>query len=251
MMPTAPVRFSHLKQLALSPLHYWHATQAGWTDTASTRVGSAAHAVLFETPHVVFPGARRAGKEWEAFADANCDRLILSRGEADTAGEIASAIEAHQLAWRLLRTDAEYRERRVEWTLHGWACAGTPDAWSDSYIVDLKTARCAEPSRFMRDAQYRAYHAQVAWYHDGLAARDSLSRTPYIIAVENKAPYAVSVLELDAATMDAGRRLYRLWLEQLAVCVDSGVWPGYSSEPVRWKIETDVEYVGLEDDDAE
>ena len=72
------------------------------------------------------------------------------------------------------------------------------------------------------------YHAQLAWYMDGVeAAGLPAPHDGYIVAVESKAPYAVVCYQLTPRAFDMGRRSYRLWLEQLAVCEQSNFWPGY------------------------
>ena len=63
------------------------------------------------------------------------------------------AIEAHPEARRLL--DGE-RERRIEWTIGGIQCAGTPDVVDydvGGALVELKSARSSRPEKFVRDAQ--------------------------------------------------------------------------------------------------
>lgn len=237
-----PIRFSRLKLMALSPYHYWSALQTDASvDTASTRLGSAAHAVVFGQPYAVFDGVRR-GKEWEAFQADHAGVVLMNRKEYDDAVRIAEGINAHTLARKLL--SAPNIETRISWEQNGMPCSGTPDAWSSEYVVDLKTTRCAEPERFMRDAGFRAYHAQVAWYLDGLAQADPTSapRRAYLVAVENSAPYAVSVIELDATALDAGRRLYRTWMERLKVCEESGVWPGYAAGAVPWTMPEPLDF---------
>jgi hypothetical protein len=48
-----------------------------------------------------------------------------------------------------------------------------------------------------------------------------------VVAVESAPPYVVQTFAVTSHAIDLGRRTYRLWLEMLAVCEASGVWPGY------------------------
>lgn len=245
-----PIRFSHLKQMALSPYHYQYARANEAEQSLAMRIGSVTHALICGAPVAVYPGPVRRGKEWEAFAAANCDRVICNTKEFEESNGVADAVRAHVVASTLI-LGADRREETQHWTTLEMPCRGTPDAWTDQYVVDLKTTRCAEPEKFQRDAMFRAYHAQLAWYADGLAEMDGKVRDCFIVAVENKAPYAVSVHKLTAGTIEQGRRLNRLWLERVKVCEASGEWPGYSPLPLAWDIPEVVELdFGTGDDDA-
>jgi hypothetical protein len=44
------------------------------------------------------------------------------------------------------------------------------------------------------------------------------------------------VFKLTEQAVDMGRRLYRLWLEQLAGCIESNQWPGYAQSVVDFDV---------------
>jgi len=233
---TLPVRFSKLKKLAQSPLHYLQSCQDDSASTTATRIGSGTHALVFGQPHAVYPD-RRAGKVWDAFEAANADRPIMNAREHDTAQAILRALASNPLASSLLFAPGAIVEERITWERDGRACAGTPDVYSDGALVDLKTTKCAEPERFVRDATWRGYHAQLAWYAQGLAANNRPVSDLYIVAVESLAPHPVTVLHLDASAWLAGDALVASWWERLRVCEASNHWPGYTDAMVRFGVE--------------
>lgn len=245
-----PVRFSHLKHMSRSAAHCRHAMESGWEDTLAMRVGSGTHALLFDQPVAIYPGKVRNGKAWEAFEEENAGRCILNQSEHAKAEAIADAIGCNRQAFDLLFGGDVVHEQTIIWDQLGRACSGTPDVRSDRYIVDLKTTKCADPQRFTRDATFRSYHAQLAWYLDGVVA--SGLGTPseaYIVAVESTPPHCVTVLRLTDNAIDQGRRQCRVWFERFLSCERDDVWPGYVESVVDFDIETELELTGFDDDE--
>jgi hypothetical protein len=226
---TVPVRYSWLKGFASSPLHAWQAAQFADNDTLSRRLGRGLHALVLGTPVIRYPGKVRRGKEWDAFVAANRDAEILSTSEWDQSHRMADAIRAHRDAADLLYSPGTIFEQQIAWSLGGRACTSRPDARRDGVLIDVKTARCTEPMRFTRDALFMSYHAQFSFY--GEALRAETGKRPdasYVVAVENKPPYAVTVLQLTARALAEGEARWRSWWEQLKVCEDNNSWPGYT-----------------------
>lgn len=226
----APVRFSTLKHMARSPAHYREALLTPRTPTAAMRIGIAAHAALFGAwkEAAVWRGGRRQGKEWETFRAAHAGLEILSADEELQGQFIAAAVRANRDAATLIEA-AEHHEREIDWQFSGRDCACRIDAYGvrEGIVTELKTCADASPDRFPWQATRMGYLAQVAWQYDGLRAYGVLIDTAYIIAAEQKPPYVVQVYEVTPASIDFGRRQYRLWFERLLVCEASGEWPGY------------------------
>jgi hypothetical protein len=249
-MNREPVRFSQLKHMGQSPAHYIQSTGAGWADALHLRIGSGSHAIMFDQPHAIYPGKVRRGKDWEAFKLENANAVWLSRSEHAQALALADAVRGNREACELLFADGAAVEKRIEWNLLGRECAGTPDVRTSRYIVDLKTTKCAHPERFIRDAAFRSYHAQLAWYLDGV--RLSGLGTPteaYIVAVESTPPHPVTVLRLTDNAIDQGRRLCRIWLERVLGCERDNRWPGYVESIVPFDVEGPLELEFGDDDD--
>lgn len=244
----APVRFSHLKLMAKSPLHFRFAADEETDETLAMRLGSVSHALLFGMPVAVYHKTRR-GKDWDEFSVEHAGKTIVNRKEHDSARRIADAVLQNPEAVELLNSGP--REEKIHWSMLGRGCAGTPDVRGQDVIVDLKTTRCSDPERFVRDGLRRCYHAQLAWYIDGVIASGlgTPSRAA-IVAVESAPPHPVTVLHLTDRAIEQGRRLCRLWLERLLTCESSEQWPGYAQSAVPFDVPDDdalVLKVGGED----
>lgn len=244
---TVPVRFSNLKKMSQSPVHYWHAVQHGFDETLPMRLGSGVHAMLFDQPWTVWTGGTagkkpvRNGKKWDAFEQDNAGKCIMSIGEYRRARAITESVKRNERAAELLFDTGTIREQPISWTCLGRACASRPDVRHPGRIVELKSTKCAEPGRFARDGRWRAYHAQLAFYLD--AVIQSGLGTPsaaYVVAVETLPPYPVTVFRLTERAIELGRRMCRLWLEQLLMCESADHWPGYLECDAEFDIPDDA-----------
>ena len=181
-------------------------------------------------------------------AEGQYPAAVVTPTEYDAARRVADAVLGHSGARDLI--EHAQRETYREWSYLGRDCAGTLDIRGADYLCELKQTRCSEPSRFARDAIWRAYHAQLAWY---LHAIDDAPWTPdvFVIAVESEAPHVVTVFEVPSETLLAGEQMVRGWMERLAVCEASNEWPGYVQSTVPLRIESDFELVGFDEEEAD
>lgn len=259
-----PVRFSRLSLMAQSAAHFAHGMQEdeaddGEDDTASMRKGSATHAYLLgqsDRITVYTGGARnKRHKAYQAFLEDNPGKLILSPKEHAAAEGMRRSIERHARARELLEG---IQEERIEWDIGGRACSGTPDVVkllaprgdvTPKRIVELKTARTSAPHLFQWLGRKAFYHAQVAWYGEGVERTLVYPPGPveehFVVVVESKPPYPVTVFKVGQSMLTLGRKQWRLWWEQLAVCESTGRFPAYTEADVEW----DDEEVELEWDE--
>ncbi len=244
-----PVRFSRLKLMGKSAAHY----ELGRTDeTASLRKGSAVHSFLLgeERRVQLYEGKRdKRIKVYQEFLEEHPDADILSPREFEDVDGMRRALRKHRRAMELLDG---IREERIEWTLAGRACAGTPDVVQlrpdgSKVLVELKTAQSSAPQLFQWQARKLAYHAQIAWYARGLETAMAYTPGPvveqYIVAVESSPPYPVTVVRVMPSMRIAGDKQCRIWFEQLLVCERTGRFPPYVDGDVEWEEdETELEW---------
>jgi hypothetical protein len=147
---------------------------------------------------------------------ANDGRRILTQPEHESASRIAGSVLANPLATDVL-AGAPLREHEILWDFAGRACASHLDALAEGrYVVELKVTNCAEPSRFSRQALHMGYIAQCAFYAE--AAKVDAA---YIIAVEDKRPWPVTVLRLPREPRRLGA-VRHLQLDHVAAVVVGG-----------------------------
>jgi exodeoxyribonuclease VIII len=228
------VRWSHLKHIDRSPLHYLHATREPRPDTPAFRFGRAVHCLVLEPEawaerYAVWDGYRR-GKAWDAFAEANAHLEIVNAEEAARVRAIAAAIRRHPVAAEALAHGV--KEGVLTWTdeATGLACKGRFDH-VNGRLVDLKTAADVDPRRFFANAYRYGYHAQLAFYLDGLRANGiEIAADPMIVCAESVPPHDVVVYALDAMVIDQGRQMYRRLLARVKECTERGEWPGIAPD---------------------
>ncbi len=227
-----PVRFSNLKHIARSPLHYHDAVTRGRDDKPWLRGGRGLHCVLFGTPYQVFDGAARNSKAWDRFCEeyAGTQEVMLAK-ELPVYQAQADAIRAE-----LKRLDMSHLlegdvEQCIEWEWLGRKCAGTPDVAGAEWITDVKTTCNADPRKFHWDARKFAYAEQLEWYRRGVSLHkigcEYINPSLYIIAVEKTPPYPVVVWRITERMREQAEKTLRLWFEQLLACEASNSWPGY------------------------
>lgn len=234
------MHFSALKQFANSPAHYADYIKNGLQDTPSMRIGRALHAlVLQDVSPVIFDGLRR-GKEWDAFvASSTAEKVdILNASEGEIVLGMANAILKNEFAMEILNS-CHTKEQRIEWDMDGIQFAGTPDAYGDGVLLDIKSCQSSFPRDFLWDAHKRGYHAQLALYDIALGTKyvkgATAWREQYLIAVENSAPYNCVVYRSDDLRIDQGYDMICEWIAKYKSCAESGNFGGYDVEqPVIW-----------------
>lgn len=239
--PDEPIRFSRLKKMAASPLHFAFGPEP---DSSAIDIGSAAHSmILGGKPVIYYPGKVRNGKAWEQFEAENPGKIILTRKEHAAAVGMADAVRKNRDAMIVLDG---VRETTIHWKRNGRLCRGTPDVVGrnalGSFVTELKTGETADPRAFPWKLKRMAYHAQLAWYADGLKeAGQDLPELHYVVAVEAKSPHAVTVFRLTKNAIEQGRRMVRLWFENLQQCEAVDQWPPYSQSIVELDLPEDFD----------
>lgn len=244
------VHFSLLKKLAQSPAHYKVACETPFNSTREMRIGTATHELVLGArigkPIVVFDGDRR-GSKWQDFAEENRGREILTRTEWNEAELVAKAILSDPVAAPFLRGR---KEVGLIWDDDGMPCAtGGIDVIGDGWIADLKSTQCTHPDRFQKLSMNLLYHAQMAFYEKGCKANNiDTSNGLFLIGVESKPPFCVTVLKLTPETIAHGHKCCAVWLEKLQACEDADQWPGYVQNVVDFDLPA---WMGGDEEDAD
>lgn len=252
IMPEAEYRaapglnYSILKHMDISPAHCRQEIVAPRESTPAMELGSAFHSALLE-PGVFYsdyfraPGVDRRTKAGKA---AWADALLANEGKqplrADDFDWIEGAVEAlwsrpHIKA--LLGSAGSMNEVAAFWGKDGVQCKGLIDHFGrspdgGSIIVDVKTVPLggAQKHLFQRDVAKYRYHAQAAWYVDGLNEIAERHRDFLWLVVEKEPPFADAIYQPFPEAIEVGRRKCEDWLRRYVECAENGSWPGYPAE---------------------
>jgi len=232
--PLLPVRFSNLKWLAKSPAHYAWNLAHPMKQTKAMRYGDALDGLLFKTRDVLtLDGATRRSKAYDKFAEDHPEAVLLTAPQQDIVLGMLAAVQGNKEAMDLLSGLPGKMQKTIKWCFNDRECSGTPDVFDLVRVVELKSTRNANPDFFPWDARKMAYHAQLAWYTEGLSRSGHVEpQQRFIVAVESTAPYPVTIFKLTDRAFDEGTKLWRLWFERLLVCEQSDTWPGYCAATV-------------------
>lgn len=238
-----------LSKIAKSPAHLRHAAMIGRTDegSLSMKMGRNFHAVALGDPFVLFePGqftdkkgkikthkGVRSGEAWAQFKAEHAGKCIMSPSEFRRAHAMTQALLANADATRILFGPGVEREACVEWEKDGRKMRSHIDAWKrGEWLADLKMVKDAKPDHYQRSGQWANHHTQVCLYDEAdrfITGRpDDVEIPLYLVTVEGAPPYPVVVWQLDATSLDAGRRTIGAWWNYLRICEESNQWPGYS-----------------------
>lgn len=236
-------RWSRLKNMRKSPLHYKHGLQFSNATTDALRMGGAIHCALLEpehfaTRHTTYTESKCKGEgaktRWAEFQAENAHRVILDAEEWNRALAVAAAVRAHPEASKLLAKGRA--EVPLTWKdpATGIACKCRLD-WVTykNQSVELKSALNIESHSFANMAWKYGYFHQVEHYAGGLAAqlgKKSEQIESFVIAVESSAPYDVCVYCPDDESLYAAREELAGIMATLAECRRTGVYPGRYTE---------------------
>jgi hypothetical protein len=207
-------------------------------------LGHAAHKlVLGEGEEIVVTEhddwrTKAAREERDDIRAAGAVPLLFHEGEQVTA--MAEAIRQHPLAGPLFTSGNGLAEQSIYWTdtRTGVRCRCRPD-WMPHrpeggrlVVVDYKTAKAVDDNSLQRAVYERAYHAQAAFYLDGVKAAGlhGDQEPAFIFAFQAKTPpYLVHLVELDFPALTLGAARNERALRIYADCERTGNWPGFNN----------------------
>lgn len=247
-----------LKTLATrTPAHYQH-DKAHPKSSVAFDIGTVTHSLILEGSEsgveVIDADAKR-GKVWTDPATAARDsgKIPLLWSEWEQVIAMRDAVMSHPIAHDLLT--GHKAEESVFWDEDGLTLKCRPDAWQPGVLVDLKTARSADPNEFGKTAHEFGYHQSAAHYIDGVKAATGEELPFHFVLVEKTEPYLVSVVELDIEAINIGRALNDRAKRIYRECVESNTWPGYPNTDLislpMWAIYKAEELLGISEIEME
>ncbi|WP_027933704.1 PD-(D/E)XK nuclease-like domain-containing protein [Amycolatopsis thermoflava] len=243
-----------VKRMLHAPAVYrWHADHPAPPAKSTFDFGHAVHAKVLGVglDVAVIPDellaangavSTKAAKAFVAEARA-AGMTVLKSDEYAEVAAMADAVLGHPDAGPLL-SGAE-PEVSILWDdpATGVRCRGRLDYWHEraNVVVDLKSARSADPRRFARHAVDFGYPEQGAHYRTGttiVTGRDTAPRFIHVL-VEKEPPHLVSVVELEPAFLAVAADRVRFAIDLYADCLETGRWPGYGDgihpiQPPAW-----------------
>jgi len=244
-----------LKTLATkTPAHYKYDQEHPKTSDALD-LGTAAHSLILEGDESgvkVIDVDDKRGAKWTVPADEarKAGKIPLVSKEWAQVKAMRDAVMAHPVARFLFAN--HLAEQSVFWEEDGLTLKCRPDAWKPGTLIDLKTARDANPTTFGKTAHEYGYHQSAAQYIDGVKAATGEELPFHFVLVEKTEPYLVSVVELDVEAINLGRQLNDRAKRIYRECVGSGNWPGYPSGELvslpMWAIYQAEELLGISGD---
>lgn len=178
----------------------------------------------------------KAAREWAEAVRAE-GGIPLKADVYDAVHDCAAAVTNHPLCRRIFADgDPEvsvfsedagtgvWMRGRLDWIM--------PPAGGDGahVLVDLKTTDDAQPDAFTRAAARYGYDVQRAWYRRIWRDLTSEDARFLHVVVSKRAPYLVSVCEMDWSFDDLGKVKVEKALRLYRDCLDSGDWPGIPAE---------------------
>lgn len=225
------VSASTLKAIAVSPL-YW--SDQPPFDPVSSLIGRAGHTAVLEPMQFLREYAlydkRRAGKEYDAFKEANANKSILNEREYQLALDMQAGIKRHPVASSILYAPGRRTELTVVWKddRTGTMLKSRLDMSCDTHDADLKTTASLEKFHGGRYGDIQRYHYDIqgAMYSiAGMIARGGF-KPFYFVGVEKKQPFDVRVIELTSRDFDIANEKFNDALDTYNRCRAVSEWPG-------------------------
>lgn len=228
---------SQLDLLNRSPAHLRFAPSR--ETTRAMEIGTAIHSALLEpdrftSDYMLLKDVddRRASAYKEAIKIHPSDR-VLTRSESDNvAGMMESVYANHEARKRLEASGHRELSFFAKDPETGVSCRCRFDIITDELdVFDLKKTRDARPRQFGRSVFDYRYHVQEAFYRDVFFWAAGLRLREFrFLAIEDFAPYACKIYQIDdEMRMYAGAE-YRADLNRYAECLASSDWPAYPAD---------------------
>lgn len=255
---------SGLKMVAECPAKYWafspyNPKRFPPKETKAFDFGKAAHALVLGEPEfkahfIISPYddfRSKEAREWREIQTKTIvkaddftivrDMTAAQRINAAVMNAFVDGKPEQSLIWKDKETGIWLRSR-PDWL---------PDDPTLRWIVDYKTAVSIEPRKLSVDAFKFGYPLQAAMQIDAVEIILGVKPVGIGHVVQEKTPPYLADLRLfTAEQLDIGRTIYRRALRRFADCMETGIWPGYTTQPQYFSTPKWIETETFDDDDG-
>lgn len=168
-------------------------------------------------------------KKWGA---AQGDKIPLTTKEAASLEAMVAAVHDNPDVKPFLKGDTELSVFAEREGLPVKARIDLLPSDPNGPVIDFKKARSSEPSQFLKSALDLRYHLSAAWNLDVLRWAGIERKEFWLVAVEDSAPYAVSILkflDVPMSFLRVGRSKCRAAFKRLQSAYESKRWPDYGT----------------------
>jgi hypothetical protein len=211
-------------------------------------LGTYVHSLLLEpelvaTEYAVFPGFRRAGKDFEIFKAQNSGKNIISLSMQNTGQRLAASTKACPAALDLLK--GGQAELSIADEVYGVKCKARFDYINvdRSFLLDVKTSRDSAGKEYFKDTikQYK-YDLSAALYLQ-IAEQYYGKKFDFYWLVISKSEIETRVYKASERTLKQGHDMVKQALEKYRLCVETGIWLDTVAEKKEKEIQNEIEEI--------
>lgn len=237
---------SGLMEFKRSPYHYWYkylnSDYKPEPVTQAQIIGNALHTLIlepneFEKRYFVIPEFNKVTKEgkecWLKIKSDLGKKETLSAHQYQTLQHMAASLKKNKLAIQLIE-NAEI-EQSLYWTDPdtGILCKCRPDILRNNLVCDLKTAQNGSPRSFQYAAFDYGYYIQAAMVREAIKQlKQKIIKDFLFLVIEKSAPYAISIYQLDEASLNKGYQEFKILLAHYKQCLETNDWPAYTIQEI-------------------
>ncbi|WP_339050817.1 PD-(D/E)XK nuclease-like domain-containing protein [Rickettsiella endosymbiont of Xylota segnis] len=237
---------SGLMEFKRSPYHYWYKylnpDYKPEPATPAQTIGNALHTLIlepneFNKRYFVIPEFNKATKEgkerWQLIKSELGKKETLSAHQYEILQAMTASLKKNKLATQLI----EYAEieQSLYWTDPdtGILCKCRPDILRNNLVCDLKTAQNGSPRSFQYATFDYGYYIQAAMVREAIKQlKQKIIKDFLFLVIEKARPYAISIYQLDEASLDKGYQEFKTLLVRYQHCLESNDWPAYTIQEV-------------------
>ena len=237
---------SGLMEFKRSPYHYWYKyinpDYKSEPTTPAQILGNALHTYVlepieFNNRYFVIPEFNKVTKEgkerWQKLKAEIGNKEPLSFHQYQTLQHMAASLKKNKLATQLIE-NAEI-EQSLYWADPdtGILCKCRPDILRCNLVCDLKTAQNGSPRSFQYAAFDYGYYIQATMVRESIKQLKQKTIKDFLfLVIEKSAPYAISIYQLDEASLDKGYQEFKTLLARYQHCLETNDWPAYSIQEI-------------------